>query len=171
MRLSVNKVCGHRRKKVHSFLVMDESPGPTWALGPLGRGPIWGRCTFGPRFARISEIYIFGRIWRSKIKSKKILAPVFQGESVGRHRKIVRSLFRQYPCLQFFPSCTCVHSTHVVGLNHNLVQPHHMCCGDTTCAVGTPEPPKIQKITKWASEDRNSLLLGRICSIFRTPLI
>ena len=78
------------------------------------------------------------QIWRSKIKSKKILAPVFQGESVGRHRKIVRSLFRQYPCLQLFPSCTCVHSTHVVGLNHNLVQPHHMCCGDTTCAVGTP---------------------------------
>ena len=143
-----------------------------------------------------------------------------------------------------WPSCTCCtrgNSTHVVGLNHNLVQPHHMCCGDTTCAVGTPhvlwthvqlgnnckhgywrnrlrtifrclptdspwktgasifldlifdlqickfpisgrickfpisgricKPPKIPKITKWASEDRNSLSLERICSIFRTPLI
>ena len=105
-----------------------------------------------PKFQKKSEncyiyIYIYMaqgplpisilNFWRSKIKSKKILAPVFQGESVGRHRKIVRSLFRQYPCLQLFPSCTCVHSTHVVGLNHNLVQPHHMCCGDTTCAVGT----------------------------------
>ena len=54
MRLSVNKVCGHRRKKVHSFLVMDEGPGPYgpwahWALGPygpwahMGPGHIWAQ--------------------------------------------------------------------------------------------------------------------------------
>ena len=51
MRLSVNKVCGHRRKKVHSFLITDAGPGPIWALG-----------TYGPRFDRISEIYRFDRI-------------------------------------------------------------------------------------------------------------
>ena len=54
MRLSVNKVCGHRRKKVHSFLITDEGPGPIgpwahWALGPYGPWAHMGPDSIGYR--------------------------------------------------------------------------------------------------------------------------
>ena len=49
MRLSVNKVCGHRREKVHSFLVMDEGPGPIGPWAHMGPGPIWAPGPYEPR--------------------------------------------------------------------------------------------------------------------------